>query len=207
MNPIARTMPLRYKTTVSFDGGQHVTAPGPAADCHPSGHPARACRRTSGHPWAHGTHTLLAKLLNLATLPRDVGVGGHVANLGTRLTRRGELRCDPPHLSQLFPGFSSCVLPPAHAQYTTASFGGSVVDSDNAVLPQTQVIVRNVDTGFTQNATTDESGAFLFPRLPVGSYELRVEQPGFSTICTDRHHPYGRPGGQPHGCHAGRSDQ
>jgi Carboxypeptidase regulatory-like domain/TonB dependent receptor len=69
---------------------------------------------------------------------------------------------------------------PASAQYTTASFGGNVVDSNNAVLPQSQVSVRNVDTGFTQSATTDESGAFLFPRLPVGSYELRVERPGFS---------------------------
>ena len=69
---------------------------------------------------------------------------------------------------------------PAHAQYTTASFGGSVVDSNNAVLPQSQVSVRNVDTGFAQSATTDASGAFLFPRLPVGSYELRVERPGFS---------------------------
>ena len=69
---------------------------------------------------------------------------------------------------------------PAHAQFTTASFGGNVVDSNNAVLPQSQVSVRNVDTGFTQSATTDASGAFLFPRLPVGSYELRVERPGFS---------------------------
>ena len=69
---------------------------------------------------------------------------------------------------------------PAYAQYTTASFGGNVVDSNNAVLPQSQVSVRNVDTGFTQSATTDASGVFLFPRLPVGSYELRVERPGFS---------------------------
>ena len=76
--------------------------------------------------------------------------------------------------------FVLCVSP-AYAQYTTASFGGNVVDSNNAVLPQSQVIVRNVDTGFTQTATTDQSGAFLFPRLPVGSYELRVERPGFST--------------------------
>ena len=76
--------------------------------------------------------------------------------------------------------FFLCVSP-VYAQYTTASFGGNVVDSNNAVLPQSQVIVRNVDTGFTQSATTDESGAFLFPRLPVGNYELRVERPGFST--------------------------
>ena len=76
--------------------------------------------------------------------------------------------------------FVLCVSP-VYAQYTTASFGGNVVDSNNAVLPQSQVIVRNVDTGFTQSTTTDQSGAFLFPRLPIGSYELRVELPGFST--------------------------
>ena len=70
---------------------------------------------------------------------------------------------------------------PADAQYTTASFGGTVVDSNNAVLPQSQVLVRNLATGFTQSTTTDQNGAFLFPRLPVGSYELRVEQTGFST--------------------------
>jgi hypothetical protein len=72
-----------------------------------------------------------------------------------------------------------CVSP-ASGQYTTASFGGTVVDPNSAVLPQSQVTVRNVDTGFTQSATTDDSGAFLFPRLPVGSYELRVERTGFS---------------------------
>jgi Carboxypeptidase regulatory-like domain/TonB dependent receptor-like, beta-barrel len=72
-----------------------------------------------------------------------------------------------------------CVSP-SYAQYTTASFGGNVVDSNNAVLAQSHVIVRNVDTGFTQTAATDDSGAFLFPRLPVGNYELRVERPGFS---------------------------
>jgi hypothetical protein len=70
---------------------------------------------------------------------------------------------------------------PAYAQYTTASLGGRVVDSSNAVLPQSQVTVRHVETGFTQTTVTDDSGAFLFPRLPVGSYELRVEQTGFST--------------------------
>jgi Carboxypeptidase regulatory-like domain/TonB dependent receptor len=69
----------------------------------------------------------------------------------------------------------------AYAQYTTASFGGNVVDPNNAILPDAQVVVRNVDTGFVQSVTTDQSGAFLFPRLPVGTYELRVEKTGFST--------------------------
>jgi len=70
---------------------------------------------------------------------------------------------------------------PIQAQYTTASFGGTVVDSSNAVLPDARVTVRNVDTGFAQSAATDAAGAFLFSRLPVGNYELRVERPGFST--------------------------
>src|SRR5262249_51146023 len=70
---------------------------------------------------------------------------------------------------------------PAYAQYTTASFGGNVVDQNNAVLPQSQVIVRNVETGFSQRATSDQGGAVLFPTLPVGSYELRVEKAGFAT--------------------------
>src|SRR5437879_8381053 len=61
-------------------------------------------------------------------------------------------------------------IPRAHAQYTTASLGGSVVDPDKAPLPRSEVTVRNVDTGFSQAATTDASGTFLFPRLPVGSY-------------------------------------
>ena len=83
-------------------------------------------------------------------------------------------------LSMVVGVFVLCASP-VFAQYTTASFSGTVVDSNNAVLPESQVIVRNVGTGFTQSATTDQSGAFLFPRLPVGSYELRVERPGFST--------------------------
>jgi hypothetical protein len=56
-----------------------------------------------------------------------------------------------------------------------------VVDSNNAVLPDSQVSARNVDTGFAQTIATDESGAFLFPQLPIGRYELRVERSGFST--------------------------
>ncbi len=69
----------------------------------------------------------------------------------------------------------------ASAQFTTASLTGTALDSSGATLPQVQVRVRNVDTGFTQDITTDATGAFLFPRLPVGTYELRLEKSGFST--------------------------
>ncbi len=70
---------------------------------------------------------------------------------------------------------------PVVGQFTTASLAGTVRDSTGAVVPEATVTVRNVGTGFTQSASSDESGAFLFSRLPIGNYELRVEKSGFST--------------------------
>jgi hypothetical protein len=66
------------------------------------------------------------------------------------------------------------------AQYTTASLGGAVTDATGAVVPGTSVTVRNTETGFTQNTSSSVTGAFLFPRLPVGSYRLKIEKEGFA---------------------------
>jgi Carboxypeptidase regulatory-like domain/TonB dependent receptor len=71
--------------------------------------------------------------------------------------------------------------PPLAAQYTTASLAGNVVDPTGAMVPDAQVTVRNTETGFEQTVSTGATGAFLFPRLPVGVYQLRVEKSGFST--------------------------
>jgi hypothetical protein len=69
----------------------------------------------------------------------------------------------------------------ADAQFTTASLGGTVLDSTGAALPDSLVTIRNVATEFSQNMRSDATGSFLFARLPVGSYELRIEKAGFST--------------------------
>jgi hypothetical protein len=66
------------------------------------------------------------------------------------------------------------------AQYTTASLGGTVRDSSGAAVTDARVAVRNTETGFSQSAQSDVTGSFLFSRLPVGNYELRVEKAGFS---------------------------
>lgn len=70
---------------------------------------------------------------------------------------------------------------PLQAQFTTASFGGNVTDQSGAAVAGVALVIRNPDTGFTQESTTDASGSFLFARLPVGSYQLRVTQQGFDT--------------------------
>jgi hypothetical protein len=67
----------------------------------------------------------------------------------------------------------------AEAQYTTASLGGTVTDTSGAVIPRAQVTVLNTATGLTKNMETANDGSFLFPVLPVGTYKLTVEKPGF----------------------------
>ena len=66
----------------------------------------------------------------------------------------------------------------ASAQFTTASLGGMVRDSSGGGIPDAVVNILNVGTGFTQEVVTATNGSFLFPRLPIGTYLLRIEKPG-----------------------------
>jgi len=68
---------------------------------------------------------------------------------------------------------------PLFAQ-STATIVGVVRDS-GGVVPGATVTVRNVDTGLTRSVPTGEDGAYRFPALPVGPYEIRAELPGFRT--------------------------
>src|SRR5438552_3694493 len=63
-------------------------------------------------------------------------------------------------------------LPALHAQFTTASLGGNVLDASGAAVPGAKVAISNKDTGLKQETSTDAAGAFLFSTLPVGNYQL-----------------------------------
>lgn len=69
----------------------------------------------------------------------------------------------------------------AWAQYTTASLNGTVLDSSGAPVAQANVSIRNVETGFTTTVVSNQDGAYQFPQLPVGEYELRTSKEGFAT--------------------------
>ena len=45
-----------------------------------------------------------------------------------------------------------------------------------------KVTLANEDTGVSRTVTTNTAGAFSFPDLPVGSYRVEVEAPGFKTF-------------------------
>ena len=61
----------------------------------------------------------------------------------------------------------------------TASILGNVSDAQAAMVPGANIVLTNAGTGQVRTATTDASGGYSFPLLPVGSYNLAVEQAGF----------------------------
>jgi hypothetical protein len=69
----------------------------------------------------------------------------------------------------------------AWAQFTTARLGGTVVDPSGAGLPGAQVTVKDELTSYTRDTTTNTSGEYLFPSLPVGMYQITVTMSGFTT--------------------------
>ena len=69
-----------------------------------------------------------------------------------------------------------------HAQAAgTASIQGSVVDPTGAVLPGATVSLVNNETQIKRTATSDSSGQYTFPNVPVGTYSLTVTATGFRT--------------------------
>src|SRR4051812_10791009 len=72
---------------------------------------------------------------------------------------------------------------PADAQSQAAggAIEGTVTDQSGAVLPGVTVTVRNTATGVTRETTTEPSGLYRAPLLPVGPYEVTAALAGFST--------------------------
>jgi Carboxypeptidase regulatory-like domain/TonB-dependent Receptor Plug Domain len=70
---------------------------------------------------------------------------------------------------------------PVAAQYTTASLGGSITDPSGAVVAGATVTVQNTGTGLSYTVESGSTGDYLFPALPVGTYELTVTKSGFQT--------------------------
>ena len=69
----------------------------------------------------------------------------------------------------------------AVAQLPTATILGVTKDSSGAVVPNVAVTARNVETGQTRTTVSGADGAYRLAALPVGTYEVRVEHPGFAT--------------------------
>jgi hypothetical protein len=74
--------------------------------------------------------------------------------------------------------------PPAGAQETTGTIQGSVSDASGAVLPGATVVVKHVETGQSQEVTTNASGRYTVPFLRPGNYEVTFNMSGFQPVTT-----------------------
>ena len=66
-------------------------------------------------------------------------------------------------------------------QDVTAAITGVVTDPSGAVLAGATVTAKDTDRGTTWKVQTNSDGVYNLPRLPIGRYEVRVEQAGFQT--------------------------
>src|SRR5579863_5892201 len=69
-----------------------------------------------------------------------------------------------------------------HAQTFRGAIVGTVIDQSQAPAPDVKVTAKNQATGLTRTASTDTSGNYDIPELPLGDYTVTLEKEGFETV-------------------------
>ncbi|MFL6303742.1 MAG: carboxypeptidase regulatory-like domain-containing protein [Candidatus Sulfotelmatobacter sp.] len=68
----------------------------------------------------------------------------------------------------------------AWSQEVTASITGTVSDPSGAAVSGATVTATSAERGQNYTATTNDSGLYRIPQLPVGTYSLKIEKQGFA---------------------------
>lgn len=82
--------------------------------------------------------------------------------------------------------FAVCILGiaalrSAQAQAVYGSIVGTVVDASGAAMNGAKITIRSAERDTVNETTTNESGNFTQRHLIAGTYQIRVESPGFQT--------------------------
>jgi hypothetical protein len=86
-------------------------------------------------------------------------------------------------MAAIFVGVLIGLVPsPARAQVADAVIEVLVQDQSQAVLPGVTVTVLRPDTGYTQTSVTDSTGVVRFIALQPGTYNVKAELAGFTTV-------------------------
>ena len=75
----------------------------------------------------------------------------------------------------------ACPLPASAQVRISGAVSGLVTDASGAVVPGASVLLKDADTGVRKETVSNEAGAFQFPDLNFGVYELTVTLQGFQT--------------------------
>jgi hypothetical protein len=70
----------------------------------------------------------------------------------------------------------------SHAADVNGRIKGTITDPTGAVLPNAQVTATNQSTGVKYQTTSNGSGEYLFPQLPVGTYNIAASVTGFKSF-------------------------
>jgi hypothetical protein len=64
----------------------------------------------------------------------------------------------------------------------SGTMGGSILDPSNSAVPNAKVTITDTDRNqVVRTVSTNSSGTYFAPLIPVGIYTLKVEAPGFKT--------------------------
>jgi hypothetical protein len=104
-----------------------------------------------------------------------------------QLVSKGGSKMSPSSKGKI-PGISSAALwlaigvmvPQLISQNTTGRITGEVFDPSRAAMADVNVTALQLATGHSFKATSDSSGLYTFPNLPIGGYRITAEHTGFS---------------------------
>src|SRR5881397_3587647 len=92
----------------------------------------------------------------------------------------------PRKLILMLPLLLSFLLAPSalhsQSQITTGVIQGVVMDESGGVLPGAKVTMVHSATGFRRELISDGGGRFTALLMPLGAYQITVEQTGFATL-------------------------
>src|ERR1700732_1594958 len=70
---------------------------------------------------------------------------------------------------------------PARAQVSGGALSGTVSDPAGGVIPEAQLVIKNVATAVERTVTTNDDGFYTVVNLQAGSYELTISATDFNT--------------------------
>jgi hypothetical protein len=75
---------------------------------------------------------------------------------------------------------------PLYGQEFRAAVAGTVTDQQGAVIPGVAIEARNLATNSTYATTTNETGSYVVPFVPIGVYTVTASTDGFKTGIRER---------------------
>ncbi len=70
----------------------------------------------------------------------------------------------------------------AQSQALNGQIEGVVTDATGAAIPNASITIKNIETGSERQVTSDESGVYRAPLLPLGTYQVTVEVTNFKRL-------------------------